>query len=51
MLGDEFDVEEEIEATQNGGMIEMEQPEPSLKRREESTMPEAEPDAEDELAG
>ena len=26
VLGDEFDVEEEIEATQSGGMVEMEQP-------------------------
>ncbi len=31
VLGDEFDVEEEIEATQSGGMVEMEQP-----RQEES---------------
>ena len=26
VLGDEFDVEEEIEATQTGGMVEMAQP-------------------------
>ena len=26
VLGDEFDVEEEIEATQSGGMVEMQQP-------------------------
>jgi hypothetical protein len=28
ILGDDFDVEEELEATQNGGLIEMAQPEP-----------------------
>jgi len=28
VLGDEFDVEEELEATQNGGLIEMQQPAP-----------------------
>ena len=28
VLGDEFDVEEELEATQNGGLIEMQQPVP-----------------------
>lgn len=48
VLGDEFNVEEEVEATQNGGLIEMEQPQP--EPREESTMPEAEADV-DELAG
>ena len=42
VLGDEFNVEEEVEATQNGGLIEMEQPEPTLEPEEESTMPEAE---------
>ena len=51
VLGDEFDVEEEIEATQTGGMIEMQQPEPTPPAAEEATMPEAEPEAEDELAG
>ena len=51
VLGDEFDVEEEIEATQTGGLIEMQQPEPTLPSAEEATMPEAEPEAEDELAG
>lgn len=50
VLGDEFDVEEEIEATQTGGMIEMQQPEPTPPAAEEATMPEAEPEAEDELA-
>ena len=48
VLGDEFDVEEEVEATQNGGLIEMEQPQP--EPREESTMPEPEADV-DELEG
>ena len=51
VLGDEFDVEEEIEATQTGVLIEMQQPEPTLPSAEEATMPEAEPEAEDELAG
>ena len=50
VLGDEFDVEEEIEATQTGGLIEMQQPEPTPPAAEEATMPEAEPEAEDELA-
>nr|BAR33558.1 phage portal protein [uncultured Mediterranean phage uvMED] len=51
VLGDEFDVEEEIEATQTGGLIEMQQPEPTPPAAEEATMPEAEPEAEDGLAG
>ena len=52
VLGDEFDVEEEIEATQTGGLIEMQQPEPEPAPEEEATMPEAEPEEEeDELAG
>ena len=51
VLGDEFDVEQEIEATQNGGLIEMQQPEPTPPAAEEATMPEAAPEAEDELAG
>jgi hypothetical protein len=51
VLGDEFDVEEEIEATQTGGLIEMQQPEPEPAPEAEATMPEAEPEAEDELAG
>ena len=51
VLGDEFDVEQEIEATQNGGLIEMQQPEPTPPDAEEATMPEAAPEAENELAG
>ena len=46
VLGDDFDVENELEATQNGGLIEMNMPEPTPKPAEESTMPEAE-DVED----
>ena len=42
VLGDDFDVENELEATQNGGLIEMNTPEPTPKPEEESTMPEAE---------
>jgi len=51
VLSEDFDIEEEIEATQNGGLIEMERPEPELAPETEATMPEAEPEAEDELAG
>ena len=40
VLGDEFDVEEEIEATQSGGMVEMAQP------RQEAEQDEPEQDAE-----
>ena len=39
MLGDEFDVEEEIESTQNGGLVEMAQP------KEVEPEPEEEQDA------
>jgi hypothetical protein len=49
VLGDEFDVEEELEATQNGGLIEMERPQPEPEDREEATMPEEQPE-EDEQA-
>mgnify|MGYP003135531319 FL=1 len=49
VLGDEFDVEEELEATQTGGLIEMTQPQPEPKAQEEATMPEAAPE-EDEQA-
>ena len=51
VLSEDFDIEEEIEATQSGGMIEMQQPEPEPAPETEATMPEAEPEAEDELAG
>jgi hypothetical protein len=51
VLSEDFDIEEEIEATQTGGLIEMEQPEPEPAPETEGTMPEAEPEAEDELAG
>ena len=40
VLGDEFDVEEELEATQMGGLIEMEQPQKEVE----------EPEAEDNQA-
>jgi len=42
VLGDDFDVENELEATQNGGLIEMNTPEPTPKPAEERTMPNAE---------
>ena len=44
VLGDEFDVEEEIEATQTGGLIEMNQPEPKAK----ANMPTESAEPEDE---
>ena len=43
VLGDDFDVEEEIEATQNGGLIEMQQPAPQPV--EDLEMPDAVSDA------
>ena len=49
VLGDEFDVEEELEATQAGGLVEMTQPQPEPKAQEEATMPEEQPE-EDEQA-
>ena len=47
ILGDDFDVEEELEATQNGGLIEMAQPEP----RATAQMPEesADDETDDEI--
>ncbi len=42
VLGDDFDVENELEATQNGGLIEMNTPEPTPEPAEESTMPKTE---------
>jgi ArsR family metal-binding transcriptional regulator len=42
VLGDEFDVEEELEATQTGGLIEMDQPD----QRERAVIPETEPEEE-----
>ena len=41
VLGDDFDVEAELEATQAGGLIEMDQPEPRQQQAEDVTMPEA----------
>jgi hypothetical protein len=47
VLGDEFDVEEEVEATQAGGLVQMDKPEPEVQT--ESTMPQEAPEATDEL--
>ena len=47
VLGDDFDVEQELDATQSGGLIELPQPEAAPPEAEEATMPEAEPEAED----
>ena len=49
VLGDDFDVEQELDATQSGGLIEMQQPEPEPAPETEATMPEAEEGQEDEL--
>ena len=46
VLGDDFDVEEELEATQTGGLIESATPEPETP--EEADMPEETDDAEDD---
>ena len=43
VLGDEFDVEEELEATQTGGLIELQQSLPEPKKPEEAKMPEQAP--------
>ena len=51
VLGDDFDVEQELEATQAGGLIEINQPEPRPQAAEEATMPAEAPETEDELAG
>ena len=44
VLGDEFDVEEELEATQNGGLSDIPQSQPEPAREEEARMPEADPE-------
>ena len=50
VLGDDFDVEQELEATQAGGLIEMNQPEPTPEPEpeDETTMPEAAAEENDE---
>jgi len=50
VLGDDFDVENELEATQAGGLIETIQPTPRQEPEAEVTMPEAQPESADELA-
>ena len=45
VLGDEFDVEEELEATQSGGLIEMAQPKEEAKPEEPEESAEPEQDA------
>jgi len=47
VLGDDFDVEAELEATQAGGLLETPQPVPE----QAVTMPEGEPEVNDELVG
>lgn len=47
VLGDEFDIEEELEATQTGGLIEMAQPEPRTLQAAQEEMPEEYVDIED----
>ena len=51
VLGDDFDVEQELEATQAGGLIELNQAEQRPETAEEATMPAETPEIEDELAG
>lgn len=50
VLGDDFDVEAELEATQAGGLLEIQKPENSRPVPEQATMPEAAPGQSDELA-
>ena len=50
VLGDDFDVENELEATQAGGLLESPEPEPESPPAVEATMPEEDGEA-DELAG
>ena len=49
VLGDEFDVEEELEATQAGGLSEV-TPQPEPEEEEDATMPEAQQEEQDEQA-
>ena len=49
MLGDEFDVEEELEATQAGGLSKV-TPQPEPEEEEDATMPEAQQEEQDEQA-
>ncbi len=49
VLGDDFDVDQELDATQSGGLTETQQPEPASPAAEEATMPEAEEEQEDGL--
>jgi len=51
VLGDDFDVEQEIEATQTGGLMEVSRPEPTQQPEDEGRMPEAEPEGDNELDG
>ena len=49
VLGDDFDVDQELDATQSGGLIETTQAEAAPPEAEEATMPEAEQEQEDGL--
>ena len=49
VLGDDFEVEAELEATQNGGLIEMQQPEPEPEASPEMPEASAESNQEDEI--
>ena len=51
VLGDEFNVEEEVEATQAGGLNELQQPQVAPSESDEATMPAAQPEVVDELDG
>jgi len=47
VLSEDFDIEQEVEATQTGGLIETDKPEPEVEA--EATMPEEDPEVTDEL--
>ena len=51
VLGDDFDVEQEIEVTQAGGLLEAAIPEQTPASQDKGKMPKAKPEGEDELNG
>lgn len=51
VLGDDFDVEQEIEITQTGGLLEAATPERTPAPQDEGKMPKVKPESEDELDG
>ena len=51
VLGDDFDIEEELDATQSGGLIELNRSEPEQSEVEDAEMPENDEAEEDETDG